>query len=63
MAIIGFITLVLLGLFFLFAAVTVFIMGCAFGGGDAAIIPAILAGIVLWAACHFAPFTITFVGG
>jgi len=54
---------VLLGLFFLFAAVTVFIMGCAFGGGGEAIIPAILAGIVLWAACHWAPFTITLVGG
>jgi hypothetical protein len=60
MAIIGFIVLILLGLFFLFAAITVFIVGSAFGSGGEAIVPAILVGIVLWAAVHWAPFTIAF---
>lgn len=63
MAIIGFIVLILLGLFLLFAAITVLVVGSAFGAGGEAIVPAILAGIVLWAACHWAPFTISFVGG
>jgi hypothetical protein len=64
MAIIGFVVLVLLGLYLLAIMGAVFFGSAMFGGSGAeAILPGLLAGLVLWAAVHFAPFTITFVGG
>jgi hypothetical protein len=64
MAIIGFIFLMFLGLWFVAIAGTIFFGSAMFGGtGAEAILPAILAGLVFWVACHWAPFTIAFVGG
>lgn len=64
MAIIGFIVLVCIGLFLGWVAIMTLFAGSMFGGSGAeALIPAILAGLVFWAAFHFAPFTIALVGG
>jgi hypothetical protein len=64
MAIIGFVVLVLIGLWLVAIAGTIFFGSKMFGGtGAEAFVPAIFAGLIFWAAFHFAPFTITFVGG
>jgi hypothetical protein len=63
MAIIGFIFLMFLGLGLVAIAGTIFFGSAMFGGtGVEAVVPAIFAGLIFWAAFHFAPFTITFVG-
>jgi hypothetical protein len=63
MAIIGFIFLVLIGLFLIYAAGVLFFAGMFMNDMSGAFIPLILAVVVFWAALHWAPFTITFVGG
>lgn len=63
LAIIGFTVLMLLGIWLLVVAGAV-LMGSAFFGGNGveSVIPFVEAALVIWFACHIAPFTINFSG-
>ena len=64
MAILGFIVLMVVGVLFFFAGVFITFLGSSFGGSAVeGLIPAGIGAVFIWLAIHFAPFTVTFVGG